>query len=184
MIAAAAGLALWRKYLEPHDRRTLLLLACGGALVCAGLIYVLAVDPKARMFLALAAAVALSLGAFASAAWRSGQGVSVTVLIAGLIGVELLVLCGEYTTHGAENAARAWIKANPGRIEIDPSALNMLTLVKEVKSLPLRGSGMPLVMAVTGSRCESLLSNQTAARLVDQEARAKASHGGLCLFSY
>ena len=150
LLAAAFG---WRS-LAPPWKRTARPMLGFALLIAAGLIYALAVDPKPRMFLLLAAASGLTLAAVAVASWRAGRGL-VPAAVAGLIvvaGAYFLVRMGN--THAFERTANRWVAANPALIEIDSRTRTALTLVPRARALPPAGSGRPLRIVATNSGCE------------------------------
>jgi 4-amino-4-deoxy-L-arabinose transferase-like glycosyltransferase len=125
-------------------------------LVSVGLVYVLAVDPKSRMFLLLVAASALTVAAMTVSSWRAGRGLVPGCVVALLVLGGLDVLSLTVNTHDFEIQARRWIRENPGAVEIDPSTTSTLTLVPEARALPLAGSGRPLRIHGTNIGCNAL----------------------------
>jgi 4-amino-4-deoxy-L-arabinose transferase-like glycosyltransferase len=184
LIGAIAAALLWRDKLPAPQRRRCLLLALGAITSAAILIYVLAVDPQPRIFLGLAAAAALVLGALLSAARANGSRLSAILLVGGLAAFELWTHANAPSRFESERIARGWIAAHPGQIEIDGGAADMLALVKEAASLPPRGSGRPLLVALTDANCANLVLGGSKARLVGAEPNTALGQGGLCLFRY
>jgi hypothetical protein len=184
LMGAIAAALLWRNKLPVPQGRRCFLLALGAVTSAAMLVYVLAVDPQPRIFLGLAAAAALVLGALVSAAWANGSRVVAGLLLGGLAAFELLTHANAPSRLEGERIARGWIAAHRGQIEIDGGAADMLALVKEAASLPPRGSGRPLLVALTDSNCASLVSGGSKARLVGAEPNTALGRGGLCLFRY
>src|SRR5205823_5221474 len=90
LIAAIAAALMWRNKLPAPQRRRCLLLALGAITSAAVLLYVLAVDPQPRIFLGLAAAAALLLGALVSTAWTNGSRATAVLLVCALASFELL----------------------------------------------------------------------------------------------
>jgi hypothetical protein len=184
LTAAAAATLLWRQYLSAAEQRRGALLMVGALLAASTLIYGLAVDPKSRMFMGLAAAAALVLGAVLAAAWQRGRGLPVLLVAGVLVAFQLSIHSEATNRFEAERAARAWIAAHPAKIEVDPSAVSYLALVPQVSALPRPGSGRPLVLAVTSSTCTSIISGSSRTRPIAAEPNAHAGRGGLCLFRY
>jgi 4-amino-4-deoxy-L-arabinose transferase-like glycosyltransferase len=125
-------------------------------LLSASAIYGLAVDPKSRMFLTLAAACSLAIAAMTVASWHSGRGAVPGVLVGIIILGGLDALSLMVNTHEFEQQARRWIRTYPGEVAIDPDTRSTLTLVPEARALPLAGSGEPLVIRGTNDGCEAL----------------------------
>jgi len=184
LIGAIAAALLWRNKLAAPQGRRSFLLALGAITSAAMLLYVLAVDPQPRIFLGLAAAAALLLGALVSAAWANGSRVTALLLVCGLASFELLTHARAASRFEGERMARRWIATYPGEIELDGGAADMLALVKEASSLPPRGSGRALVLTLTDSNRAHLVSGGSKARLVGAEPNAARGRGGLCLFRY
>jgi 4-amino-4-deoxy-L-arabinose transferase-like glycosyltransferase len=184
LIAAAAATLLWRQYLSAAEQRRCALLTVGALLAASALIYGLAVDPKSRMFMGLAAAAALVLGAALAAAWERGRALPVLLVAGVLVIFQLSIHSEAINRFEAERAARAWIAAHPAQIEMDPSAVSYLALVPQASALPRSGSGRPLVLAVTSSTCASMISGSSRTRPIGGEPSAQAGRGGLCLFRY
>ena len=185
LIGAIAAALLWWKKLPALQGRRCFLLALGGITSATLLLYVLAVDPQPRIFLGLAAAAALMLGALVSAAWANGSRVTAILLVCGLASFELMTHAKATSRLEGERIARGWIAAYPNQIEIDAvAATDVLALVKEAHALPPRGSGKPLLLAVTDSTCGVLVAGSRTARVVGAEPGAKQSRGGLCLIRY
>jgi hypothetical protein len=182
--AIAAALLWWNKLPAPEARRCFLL-ALGAVTSAALLFYVLAVDPQPRIFLGLAAAGALLLSALVSAAWANGSRTTAILFVCGLATFGLLTHAKAQSRLDGERVARGWIAAYPNEVEVDAKAgADVLALVKEVRTLPPRGSGKPLLLAVTDSTCEALLSQSAKVRVVAAEPNAAKGQGGLCLFRY
>jgi len=184
LIAAIAAALLWRNELPTEQRRRCFLLALGAITSAAVLFYALAVDPQPRIFLGLAAAAALLLGALVSAAWATGSRVTAILLVCALASFELLTHATAPARLEGERIARGWIAANASKIEIDGAAADVLTLVKEARALPQRNSGKPLLLSVTDSNCAALVSTSRQARVVAAEPNAAQGRGGLCLLRY
>jgi hypothetical protein len=169
-LAAANG---WRSLPAVWARRIKLIL--GGVLIVSlGLVYALAVDPKPRMFLALAAAIALTLAALTVAASRHGRGLLAACIAVLVILSGLLTLSRIPGTRALEARGRQWIAANPQKIEIDPHALTTLTLLPEARALPGPGSGKPLRLQATLKGCDIF-----GVEVVDHVG--DAASGELCL---
>lgn len=185
LIGAMAGVLLWRSKIEEPYRRRCALLALGAVTSAAMLFYVLAVDPQPRIFLGLGAAASLLLAALVSAAWTEGSRITAALLLCGLAAFELSTHAKAPSRLEGERAARAWIAEYPGQIEIDAKAgTDVLALVTEVRGLPPRGSGKPLLVAVTDSSCAALVAQSRKARIVAAEPNTTIGRGGLCLIRY
>jgi 4-amino-4-deoxy-L-arabinose transferase-like glycosyltransferase len=102
------------------------------------LTYVLAVDPKPRMFLFEFAAAAATLGVLGVCAWRDGGRLIVAALFALLAGRALLVSYDRPDLASARETAAAWIAAAPpGSLATDEWTRRTFALVPGAATLPL-----------------------------------------------
>jgi hypothetical protein len=145
LLGLGLPLVYWNT-LTRSARRALGLIGAIAVLHSCFLIYVLAIDPKPRMFLVAAVAGSLSIGVSATAAIRSGRVV---------IAAPLVVLCGilnlcvtsmHLAVYPAEPAVRQWLRAHPGEVETDPTTRAHFTLLREARQLPAMGSGHRYVL--------------------------------------
>ena len=133
--ALALGLARGRDWWS--DRR-LPLLAAAAVLHFVLLTYVLAVDPKPRMFLFEYAAAATTLGALGIRAWREGGRTIAAVLMALLAGRAVLVAYDQPSMARIRSVAAAWIASAPADgIATDEWTRRTITLVPAARALPL-----------------------------------------------
>jgi hypothetical protein len=129
---------------------TLLLVAIG---YMACLIYVLAIDPKARMMLvplsmtnAALALIVLKLREVSHAPLAFA-----ITFAAAIPGVS--VQYGHQQTSMAERAAKSWISTYPSQIEIEGSARNFLALLPSAQALPNLQADKPLLLFMSGASC-------------------------------
>jgi len=100
--------------------------------------YVLAIDPKPRMFLLETAAAATTVGVLGVAAWRSGSRAFVAILLALLVGRALLMGYDQTDMGRVRGVAAAWLAAAPpGSVATDEWTRRTLALVPAARSLPL-----------------------------------------------
>ena len=186
LIATAAGAALFGKYLPPAARRTSWALIVGSVIVALLLVYGLAVDPKPRMFLPLASACAMVLGACIAAALKTDSRPVALMLLGAMAALQLPAIVSYPSIHGVETAARTWIAANPRAIETDEESRALLTLLPEVRALPLTPAGRPLRLATTNQSCAHLAasSQRIRVRAVAEAKSGSANAGRLCLLAY
>ena len=183
-----------RKRLASAERRLVAGLYGLAILYAAILIYVFAVDPKARiMFPTLSAAClafAIILNGFRQSRLRLL--LVTTATMHALVGVAILFV--HQRIDIAEQPARRWIAALPGRIEIDPNTRRHLALVKEVKSLPGLESEREFLIYNSISPCDrwtrkgglpkGALTTVDRAPVSRFEQVAPWKGAGLCLFRY
>jgi len=98
-----------RGLLDPTARRRAMRLLGAAALASLLLIYVLAIDPKPRMFMPLAAAASMTAAAFGVAAWQAGQRPLAAIIALAVTANAILVLGAQPSMTGVEAAAGRWI---------------------------------------------------------------------------
>ena len=174
-LIAAVGLG---PVTQGDGRRTAGRVALGAGLVAALLVYVLAVDPKPRMFLLLATAAVLVIGWAAVGFVRRGKGPVPVAVVALLLGWGAATIVRLPDTRKIERAAQVWIAAHPGAIESDARTVGALTLLPEARALPPVGSGKPLRLVLATSTCAQLAKGR--AKVV---AERRSAAGTLCLVS-
>ncbi len=174
-LVAAIGMGIACK---GDGRRAVGRIALGAGLVAMLLVYVLAVDPKPRMFLLAAAAAALVIGWATVGFVRRGKGLVPLTVVALLLSLGAATIARLPDTKRIEITARQWIAAHPGRIESDARTIGALTLLPEARALPPVGSGRPLRLVLATSRCAALVG--TKATVI---AERRSAAGTLCLVS-
>ena len=174
-LVAAIGMGFAYK---GDGRRTAGLIVLGAGLVAVLLVYVLAVDPKPRMFLLAAAAGVLVIGKATVGFVRLGKGIVPLAVVALLLVGGPAIIARLPDTRAIEVAAREWIAAHQGRIESDARTVGALTLLPEARALPPVGSGKPLRLVLTSTSCVALVGDRAT---VIAERRSAA--GTLCLVS-
>lgn len=174
-LIAAVGLGIAYR---GAGRRVVGWIAIGATLVAVLLTYGLAVDPKPRMFLLAAAAAALIIAWGTVGFTRRGKAVVPIALVGVLLTLGGVTISRLPNTRAIDDAARAWIAAQPGAIESDPRTIGALTLLPEARALPPVGSGQPLRLVLTTTQCGALAGDQAT---VVAERRSAA--GNLCLVS-
>ena len=151
--AAILAARLFRRDLAPAQRRVAALIAGGALLVASLLIYGLALDPKSRLFLLLAAAAAIIAGGFIRPALRRANNVVAVGLLGLFFAVSLPILFTSPTIAPLEPTAKRWIERHGPEMETDATTRGYLALVPGVDRLPPLGSGRPLRLSATLSAC-------------------------------
>jgi 4-amino-4-deoxy-L-arabinose transferase-like glycosyltransferase len=150
LAGAALFIALDRRKLgsEAGGGRALLFLLAASALLFATLVYVLAVDPKPRMFLPIIVVACVTFGLLASRNWRKRRllvAACLTLLLAkGLLAAESVV-----GPDGAAAAAPAWIEREGDALAIEERSARFLALVPEAAVLP-RADGASTRLLLVG----------------------------------
>ena len=184
LASGSVALAALVPQLPLQQRRSATRLVAGAAIVALGLVYVLAIDPKTRMFMSLYAALALVAGAAIAHGLRGpSKPLAATLALLPMLGG--IYVMSQYTTSApAEAWARQWIHHYPRDIEIFPGAASYLTFVPEARALPPTGSGRRYMITTVSGDCRQLIGNRGGhpdGRLVDQFS---SRLGRLCLFEY
>ncbi len=186
-IVLASILGFWgRRFLPSPWKKQLVRLASLTLLGALILIYALAIDPKPRIFLPLAAAASLAVGALVVSGWRARRReVPVAALLLALT-LGAATIASVQNIRNFETTARIWISRHGDRIEIDAPTRSILTLVPEARPLPAKGSGRPLRLATAPSGCRQLIAPsagaQPAARIISTEGSDDEAQ--LCLLEY
>ncbi|HEX8443543.1 MAG TPA: glycosyltransferase family 39 protein [Allosphingosinicella sp.] len=137
----------------------LMLFLIGGAMLFFGaLVYGLAVDPKPRMFLPVAAVASVCFGVFAARSWREGSRALVLVCLALLLGKAAMASYNRLDLQGAGALARVWIAQEPAdTLAADDLTSRFLTLSPEVRALPVHPDGdRRRVLVVSPGPCTDL----------------------------
>jgi 4-amino-4-deoxy-L-arabinose transferase-like glycosyltransferase len=157
LLGGAALALLHPAWLRSPDRadRALRLFALMAMLWFGTLTYGLAIDPKPRMFLPVAAAASLFFGVLADRAWPRHRGLIAVVAM-------LILLKGLAAVHDRAGlrdqaaAAPRWIAQAPPPMAIEARTARFLALVPEARALPLadprRRSGRVLLIGEGGCR--------------------------------
>ena len=153
-------------------------MALGAGLVAVLLVYVLAVDPKPRMFMLAAVAAVLVIGWATMGYLQRGRGTVPGAVVAVLLTLGAVVIARLPDTKAIEGAARQLIAAHPGAVESDLRTKGALTLLPEARALPPVGSGKRLRLVLATTSCSALAGDRAT---VVAERRSAA--GTLCLVS-
>ena len=165
-----------------------------GILYAAVLIYVLAVDPKARIMFPTLSAACLALAVILSGFKNSNLKLLLIAacVMHALIGV--IFLFGHQRIDIAEKQARRWIVSLTGQIEMDSNTRRHLALVKEASSVPDLSSDREYLVLKSGLACDQWARKAgLPTHAIDVIDRAPLSlldriafwNGGeLCLFRY
>ena len=183
-----------RKRIVPEERRLLARLYGLAILYAAILIYVFAMDPKARIMFPTLSATCTAFAIILNGFQRS----KLRLLLITTGAVHVLVCLAILFVHQrfdiAEQPARRWIAALPGKIEIDPNTRRHLALVKEAKSLTGLDSDREFLIYNSSTPCDRWAQDSGfpngALTAIDHaptsrfERVASWRGAGLCLFRY
>lgn len=158
-IASAVLFSAYR-HLEPNQRQIIKVVAACAIGVALAMVYVLALDPKPRMFMLAVAASALITGALASAAWKRGERAYPLFVLGGCGVAALYVLSSYPASYMAEAKARTWIERYPDKIKIDEDGRNYLALLGEARRLPGADTVRPLLISRGNGTCDELLKEK------------------------
>jgi 4-amino-4-deoxy-L-arabinose transferase-like glycosyltransferase len=183
--------AYWRR-LEKGERGLVGWGIAAGLYWASFLIYILAIDPKARMMFVPVALTALALAVLLRRMARSGpKPLPVAVLLTcWLAGMANILLHPQVRT--SEPIAASWIDQHPDSIETDETSRRHLALMPGAAGLAELGSGRPLLAIKLDTECRQWADGKLPGKLelldrspfsmMDRFAPGKG--GNLCLFRY
>jgi hypothetical protein len=169
---------------EPEGRALLWALA-GAILYFGALTYALAVDPKPRMFLPVAAAAAAIAGAQTVRLRERGRGLIAMLAVGLVLAMALVRIHDEQGVTALEPPARQWVAEAGGPLTVENRSARFLTLVPGVRQLPVWPAGGQARLLMVGfDRCETL--PESRGRTVLRTYYEPVSRGrevlALCLF--
>ncbi len=135
LVAALVLLWLRRKTLSLRSPDSVMMAAA--VLYSGTLIYALAIDPKARMFLPVAALAAALVGRLAVAAWDTGERVIVGAIIGAIVLIGAVETAKRYDMGKAAPLAGQWARQHPGRVSVEDDTRRFLTFDPTVRALPV-----------------------------------------------
>ena len=203
LVNSRAGIAQWcgplllwlyAGHVPTEDRRKAWLAFATALTIASGLIYALAIDPKARMLYSPIALCCLMLAMVLLSLERSDKRLIARAIILVSLFTALSTVAIFQQVHDAEPLARHWIARAPGRIATDPNTKRTFALVHEVERLPAPGKvGTDLMLTkIEKMTCDRWLRlsglDALGWRVVEQSSLSYISlvsnevGGELCLF--
>lgn len=183
LLGAMLLLVLARKRLSWRSPEVLL---AGAAVLYTGaLIYALAIDPKARMFLPVAAIAAALIGRLGIMLWGTGEKVLVGAMIAGLALVGAIETGKRFDMTIAGPMAGQWARERPGDVSIEKDSWHTLTFDQTVRKLPVwPGDLRPRTLVLITGPCAASEVARSGAALVRAHDFGRANDPlNLCEFS-
>ena len=151
LLAALVLLWLRRKTLSWADP---VVLVAGAALLYTGaLIYGLAIDPKARMFLPVAALAAAIVAKLAVEAWDAGERALAGAVIALLVVIGAVETAKRFDMGDAGPLAGSWAREHPGDVAVEDATRRFLTFDATVRALPVDPASARYLIALVAGRC-------------------------------
>ena len=151
LLAALVLLWLRRKALSWRDP---VVLIAGAALLYTGaLIYGLAIDPKARMFLPVAALAAAIVAKLAVDAWGAGERSLVGAIIALLVVTGAVETAKRFDMGAAAPLAGSWARERPGDVAVEDATRRFLTFDATVRALPVEPAPARYLVALVAGQC-------------------------------
>jgi hypothetical protein len=136
-VLLAALILLWLQRKTLSWRAPEVLLASAAMLNVGALIYALAIDPKARMFLPVAAIAAVLVGRLGVAAWNAGERLVVGAIVLVLVIVGAVETAKRFDMGKAAPLAGQWAREHPGQAEVEDATRKFLTFDPTVRTLPV-----------------------------------------------
>lgn len=176
VLVIAAGLVVLRRgQMHPMLR----IAATGSAAIALMLIFVLAIDPKPRMFLVVIAAAAALIGTDAAEQWTMRKPL-VPLLLIGLIALRgIATIADEPNLLRAEQSAAAWLTAAPPDLVLDPTTMSRLALVPQASAFEI-GDKSPRLTIQVGA-CAASAARSRDVRAPDGPLAAALRRTGLLL---
>ena len=185
LLTAPLGVLLVRETIQTEEKRALVLIGLGAAVLALALVYVLAIDPKNRAFLLPLTAACLALGWAIDRLVTRGRQAFALILASGLLTLGVYAASQDEDIRPLEEAAGKWLGRYPGQIETDIQTRGTLVLVPGVRELPLAQSGRPLAMTIRDRECWSALARSIGSGRISLEASVELKDkSSLCLVRY
>ncbi|MEN3973306.1 glycosyltransferase family 39 protein [Sphingomicrobium sp. XHP0235] len=171
-----------RRELSALDRWILTALAVGAVAIAIGLTWVLAIDPKSRMFVSAACVAAMALGLCVVRSGKQATRILVSFILAIWLAIGLSVIRDLPNNMALEEAASRWLRTYEQRIEVQAGARTLLTFVPGTSNLPPQGAGEPYLMTLSTGRCDLLSRDKEGVSVIDEARASPRTEGRLCLF--
>jgi 4-amino-4-deoxy-L-arabinose transferase-like glycosyltransferase len=136
-VLVAALMLLWLHRGTISGRNPETLLAAAAALYTGTLIYALAIDPKPRMFLPVAAIAAAIIGLLAAKSWNRGERLLVAGILAALVLVASVETAKRFDMGKSAPLAAEWARAHPGDVAIDDNTRRFMPFDATLQKLPV-----------------------------------------------
>ena len=121
------------------------------------LTYALAIDPKPRMFIPVAACGAAIIGIVAARTRHASRAITFAMLLILLANV-VLIGWRAFDLRQIEPVASAWVAEAPERMALDDTTRRLLTLASVIRHLPTTaGPGRDRALLVMPSRCPAVV---------------------------
>lgn len=161
------------------------LLAAAAVLYTGALIYALAIDPKARMFLPVAAIAAALIGRLGVILWESGEKVLVATMLVGLTLVGAWETGKRFDMTVAGPMAGQWAREHPGGVSIEKDTWHTLTFDPIVRALPIWPTGSrPRTLVLVAGECAASNVTKSGMTLVRAHDFGRPNNPlNLCEFS-
>jgi hypothetical protein len=176
VLAAALGL------LTIQGRETapvLRIAALGSAIVSLILIFVLAIDPKPRMFLIAIAAAAAIIGSETARRLTVRQFLIPVTLLALIAVKGAATIADQFNLRRAEQIAAAWLATAPPELVMTPNTKSLLALVPAARPFAT-GTGTPR-LSIEPDACEASAVETIPVRAPDTAFVAAVRRSGLFL---
>lgn len=194
LLFAPMLLFVYRGRLPSVERQAAAILLLVALLYACGLIYALAIDPKARMmFVPITASISVLAFVVSRLMVRGSRAIAWSIVVVYLF-CGLSVIAAEPSFAKAEKSAREWILARPGKVETVEDTRRHLTLLPEAAKLPGTTAEASFLLLRADGSCESwskkARSQAKVVRVVEQEPLSLTGRilpgvgGSLCLFEY
>ncbi len=174
LVLLAALALLWLNRATLTRRDPALWLTAAGALYVIALIYGLAIDPKPRMFIPVAAIAAGVVGRLAIRSWDAGERMVVVAFVIAIIGLGAWQTTKRYEMGIAGPVAAVWASEHPGDVALDEATRRFLTFEPAINRLPAYPDARAShLLMLTSSVCRARLTGLDGATGTWVVARAR-----------
>lgn len=136
-VVLAALVLIWLRHKALDWRDPVAILAGAAVLYTGALIYGLAIDPKARMFLPVAAIGAAIVGRLAVDLWDAPDRGIAAALVVTLVAIGAIEIDKRFDMGRAGPLAARWAAEHPGQVAVEDATRRFLTFAPGVRMLPV-----------------------------------------------
>lgn len=152
-VLLASLILIWLRRKTLSWRDPVVLIAGAALLYTGALIYGLAIDPKARMFLPVAALAAAVVAKLAVDVWDSGERSLAGAIITLLVVIGAVETAKRFDMGAAGPLAGTWAREHPGDVAVEDATRRFLTFDATVRALPVEPSAARYLIALVAGQC-------------------------------
>lgn len=157
-VLAVALILLWLRRASLSWRDPAVIVAAVAALYTGALIYGLAIDPKARMFLPVMALAAALVGQLGVASWDAGERTIVGAMMALLVMIGAIETDKRFDMGVAGPLAGAWARERAGDIAVEDATRRFLTFDATLRTLPVAPNDARYLLVLITGQCREAVA--------------------------